>query len=72
MLRFLAAFDRRRLLVSALLSAIGFSVFVRPTDIDFWWHLKTGELIAKTGTVPIADSFSYTVYGQAWTAHEWL
>jgi hypothetical protein len=42
------------------------------TDPDVWWHLKTGELIAESKTVPHADLFSYTRAGQPWVAHEWL
>jgi hypothetical protein len=41
-------------------------------DPDVWWHLKTGQLIAQTGTVPRTDPFSYTRGGEPWVAHEWL
>ena len=44
----------------------------RPTDIDFWWHVRTGEIILKTGSVPTTDLFSYTASGQPWVVHEWL
>ncbi len=46
--------------------------FMAPTDPDFWWHLRTGQLIADTGAVPMRDVFSYTALGQPWVAHEWL
>jgi hypothetical protein len=42
------------------------------SDPDVWWHLKTGQLIAQTGTVPHTDSFSFTRSGSPWVAHEWL
>lgn len=29
-------------------------------DPDFWWHLKTGEYIVQTGSIPDADPFAYT------------
>ena len=29
-------------------------------DYDTWWHLKTGEYIARTHTLPVPDPFSYT------------
>jgi len=29
-------------------------------DPDIWWHLKTGEYIAKTKDIPDEDLFSYT------------
>lgn len=42
------------------------------SDTDFWWHLKAGEYIWQTKTVPHADVFSYTMSDKPWTAHEWL
>ncbi len=42
------------------------------TDPDVWWHLKTGQYIAETRSVPHTDPFSYTRAGQPWVAHEWL
>ena len=35
-----------------------FSVQIK--DPDFWWHLKTGEYIYTSGTVPSTDPFAYT------------
>ncbi len=29
-------------------------------DPDFWWHLKTGEYIYSTGSLPETDPFAYT------------
>lgn len=46
--------------------------FMAPTDPDYWWHLRTGQLIAETGAVPHEDVFSYTAPGKPWVAHEWL
>ncbi len=42
------------------------------TDPDYWWHLRTGQLIADTGGVPRVDDYSFTVTGQPWISHEWL
>ncbi|HKR61959.1 MAG TPA: hypothetical protein VJS64_19890 [Pyrinomonadaceae bacterium] len=42
------------------------------SDGDFWWHLKTGEFIVKTNSIPRTDFFSFTNYGKPWVAHEWL
>ena len=30
-------------------------------SLDYWWHLRAGQLIAETGAVPSHDSFTYTV-----------
>ena len=29
-------------------------------DFDVWWHLRTGQLILDTHTVPCLDLFTYT------------
>lgn len=41
-------------------------------DPDMWWHLKTGEIIWTTHTVPTADPFSFTTHHHSWIPHEWL
>ena len=44
----------------------------RFNDPDLWWHLKTGEIIWNTHSIPQTDVFSFTTNQHAWTAHEWL
>jgi hypothetical protein len=44
----------------------------RFSDPDLWWHLKTGEIIWNTHSIPQTDLFSFTTNQHAWTAHEWL
>jgi len=39
---------------------------------DFWWQLKTGQLIVHNRAIPHHDVFSWTAAGQPWTVHEWL
>ena len=70
--RVFGGLHQRRLLVILLFLCVFSYNFTIPTDIDFWWHLKTGELIATTGVIPTTDPFSYTVPGRPWVAHEWL
>jgi tetratricopeptide (TPR) repeat protein len=41
-------------------------------DFDYWWHLRTGQLIAETGAVPKTDPYTYTVPGQRWIDVHWL
>jgi hypothetical protein len=41
-------------------------------DPDLWWHLKVGQIIATSHSIPSTDRFSFTVQGHPWTAHEWL
>jgi hypothetical protein len=62
----------RRLLVLVLMQVL-FMLAVRPiTDPDFWWHLRTGQFIFETRTIPRADIFSGLFFGKEWVAHEWL
>lgn len=41
-------------------------------DGDTFWAIKVGEWIALNNSVPYQDTFSWTVYGSPWVAHEWL
>ncbi len=41
-------------------------------DGDTGWHLKTGESILTTKSVPHTDPYSFTKPGQTWFAWEWL
>jgi hypothetical protein len=41
-------------------------------DADTGWHIRNGEFIMATHSVPHADFFSYTRAGQPWYAWEWL
>jgi hypothetical protein len=40
-------------------------------DPDLWGHVRFGEEIVSTGTVPRADAFSF-LSDRAWINHEWL
>ena len=41
-------------------------------ESDAFYHLKTGELIWETKSIPHFDVFSYTATGAPWITHEWL
>ena len=30
-------------------------------DTDFWWHLRTGDLIRQTGKVPTVDTYTLSL-----------
>ena len=60
------------MLAALLVVLTSFTVRNRFSDPDLWWHLKTGELIWKTHSIPRVDVFSFTAAGQPWTAQEWL
>ena len=40
-------------------------------DTDFWWHLRTGDLIRATGKVPTTDLYTYTVPEARWVDLHW-
>ena len=41
-------------------------------DFDVWWHLRTGQLILETHTVPRVDLFTYTNATRPWIDVYWL
>jgi len=62
----------RRLLVVVFMSVI-FAAATRPIkDPDFYWHLKTGEYLVETRSIPRTDIFSTSKFGSEWVTHEWL
>ncbi|MBI4161313.1 MAG: hypothetical protein HY509_02570, partial [Acidobacteria bacterium] len=59
----------------AVVAALPFLLLrsVSPNEsYDFWWHLKTGEWILRTGSLPTADPYSFTAAGIPWVDHSWL
>jgi len=59
--------------LAALLAVLAtLTVRSRFDDPDLWWHLKSGEVIWTTHTIPTADLFSYTTNHHATIPHEWL
>jgi hypothetical protein len=62
-----------RLLLGGLTVVLALCATLSPIrNFDYWWHLKTGALILKTGSVPTSDPFSFTAAGAPWIDHEWL
>jgi hypothetical protein len=53
-----------------LLTYKGF-IFPLP-PLDFWWHLKMGEIIAASKSIPRVDVFSFTANGQPFVLQNWL
>jgi hypothetical protein len=62
----------RRVFFFLLLLALFVLTTREITDPDFWWHLRTGQYIFETKTIPHADIYSHTYAGREWVAHEWL
>ncbi|MDO8682836.1 MAG: hypothetical protein Q7N50_05075 [Armatimonadota bacterium] len=57
-----------------LLAGLCFAVPLagRINDPDIWWHLRTGELIVNSHSIPRVDPFSFTMFGHPWVLHEWM
>lgn len=39
---------------------------------DFWWHVRTGQIIVTTGQIPTTDLFTFTRAGETWINQAWL
>jgi phosphatidylglycerophosphate synthase len=62
----------RKVFLIILFSGI-FYMSLRPIiDPDFWWHLRTGQLMEQTRAILRVDPFSWTAVGKPWITHEWL
>jgi tetratricopeptide (TPR) repeat protein len=57
------------LCLAAFAAALSFQAI---RDFDYWWHLESGEWIARHGAVPRVDPFTYTVEGSRWIDVHWL
>src|ERR1700681_2472160 len=54
-------------------SILAGSLSNRPlADADIGWHIRTGEYIVATHSLPRTDPFSSTMQSQPWFAWEWL
>ena len=66
-------FSPSRVIAVAVMASVPAKVLSqRLADPDLWWHLRTGQLIAKTHSIPHGDVYSYTVPGREWVVQEWL
>ena len=72
-LRFLLPSVRDIIFIFLFWSVLAGPLANRPlADPDIGWHIRTGELILATHSLPRTDPFSSTMQGQTWFAWEWL
>jgi len=72
-LHFLLPSVRDIIFIFLFWSLLGGPLSNRPlADPDIGWHIRTGELILATHSLPRTDPFSSTMRGQSWFAWEWL
>ncbi|MBI4100673.1 hypothetical protein HY439_02930 [Candidatus Microgenomates bacterium] len=62
----------KKIIIILAFLAIFFLGIKAPTDPDFFWHLRYGEEIFKTGQIPYEDRFSFTFEGYRWADSYWL
>jgi hypothetical protein len=43
-----------------------------PPQTDTFFHLRAGQSIWQSGSIPVTDNFSHTFNGRPWLNHEWL
>src|SRR4051794_16211721 len=65
-------FSFRTMLAVGLVVVAVMTISNRFNDPDLWFHLKLGQIVWNTHSIPATDLFSFTAFGHAWTAHEWL
>lgn len=53
--------------------ALAFLLGVFPLkDTDFYWHLRTGDLIRQSAEIPRVDFYTFTRAGSPWTDLHWI
>jgi hypothetical protein len=67
-----ALFSFRVMLALGLAVVSVCTISNRFNDPDLWWHLKAGQIVWDTHSVPSRDLYTFTAYGQPSTEHEWL
>ena len=72
-LRFLMPSVRDIIFIFLFWSVLAGPLSNRPlADADIGWHIRTGEQMLVTHTLPRTDLFSSTMHGQTWFAWEWM
>jgi hypothetical protein len=66
--------DRRlRLAVALLIAAVGVYISsATVADPDLWGHVRFGQDILASHSIPTVDPYSYLTEQQRWLNHEWL
>ncbi len=63
---------RNLILAAGISAAVLAAGLTKIADLDFWWHLKTGQLIVASHSIPRTDVYSITAFGREYVDHEWL
>ena len=60
------------LAVGMLFVAFALAAVLMPAQNDTFWHLRAGQEIWRTHSIPRVDHYSHTFAGAPWPDHEWL
>ena len=63
--------DRPWLLLALVLPAV-VALLVPLPAVDLAYQVRSGEQILRTGVIPTADTFTFTIAGARWTDQQWL
>lgn len=69
-----AALDSAGLIWLALLlgAVLAMAFWLPIRGNDYWWYVRAGGEIARDGTIPTADGYTFTRAGTPFTLHSWL
>ena len=59
-------------LLLIFITGIFLAGFYYINENDVWYHLKTGEIIVKTKSIPDSEIYTYTKEGEKWIHPDWL
>jgi len=62
----------RGLAIASFLCGVAALCIFKILSVDFGWHIKAGELIWATKSIPTRDVFSYLAEGRPWVDSHWL
>jgi len=63
--------DRLWLLIAVALPGL-IALLVPLPAVDLAYQVRTGDMILATRAIPTTDTFTFTVFGSAWTDQQWL
>ncbi len=59
------------MLIAGLLAFTFLSAFFHISDVDVGFHIRTGEQILASHSIPATNTFSHTCPDQPWLLHQW-
>lgn len=60
-----------KILFLLVIAIVFLASFFKIADLDFWWHLKTGQIILQEKEFQHREIYSFTSAGNRYIDHEW-